>query len=277
MRRMGNFLARTANNAVILLFASATGILSYFVDLREEIKIFLNWLGIKSNFMIDILSVCLLIIFIMGIFSILKFLIDRNTRKKLSIYDSSVGTVLWADAAGERIREFQELRADAKNSMIVMGIGMTFFSKDMRNLEALLDKNITVRLLMIDPDSITDVIGFNNFFSRPGYDIDVRTSYNRLLNYISERRKVINRKGRVYLKTFSFLLPMNVTVIDERTSDNGGRMLIEWCFPYSDWRLSSRYSRLKDDEMFDTMMKNIEDLWVNSRRVAADFTQEGNA
>lgn len=277
MRRINNFFSWLANNVVILLLASATGILSYFTDLREALKNFLNWVGIQSNFIIDILSVCLLILFFMSIFSILKSYIDRKNRKKLSIYDSNVGTVLWADASGERIREFQELRADAKKSMLVMGVGMTFFSQDLRNLETLLDENLTVRLLMIDPRSITDATAFNNFFSRPGYDIDVRTSYDRLVNYISNRSKNNNRKGRVFLKTYSYLLPMNVTVIDERTDDSGGRMLIEWCFPFSDWRLSSRFSRIKDGQMFDTIMRNIEDLWINSRRVASDFTQQGNA
>ena len=149
----------------------------------------------------------------------------------------------------------------------------------------LLEEDLTIRILMIDPDVIfTNYHGltdkrsiivtsnfFDDYFDRKEYCTDIKASYNRLVEFISTRKRYREKKGKVILKKYPHFIPMNVTIIDEISDKkSSGRMLIEWCFPFSDWRLSSRLSRSQHKEFFDTISKNVEELWNGSQYVIDD-------
>lgn len=191
---------------------------------------------------------------------------------------------LWQDASGERIRAFRELRSRAKNSMLVMGIGMTYFSADLSYLKSLLERGLTVRLLMIDPDIISTTPSdkssyfikeelFDNYFEREGYSKEVRISLSRLKNFIQKRKNQRKKmKGKVILKKYPYFIPMNVTIIDER--DENGQMLIELCLPFSDWRVSTLLSSSQHKKFFETINNSVEELWNRSVTVIADNHEE---
>jgi len=149
LRRINNYFRWLADNPVIILLAALASILSYFPDIRNGVQQALKLVGIESNLVARIVTFGVVLLVLIVLLSIIGYLIDRRYRKKLRIYSSSLESVLWQDAAGERIKEFQELRSDSKDSMLVMGIGMTFFSNDLSYLKTLLEKDLKVRLLMI--------------------------------------------------------------------------------------------------------------------------------
>lgn len=285
LRRINNLFRWLVNNPVIILLAALTSILSYFSDIRNGIQQALNLVGIESNLVASIVTFGVVLLVLIVLLSIIGYLIDRRYRKKLRIYSSSVESVLWQDAAGERIKEFQELRSDAKDSMLVMGIGMTFFSADLTYLKTLLKKDLKVRLLMINPEIISrpsqepnedysTIIKsnlFDDYFDRQEYSADIRSSFNRLRTFILERKKIQNKKGITSLKKYPYFIPMNVTIIDEKSAKkDSGRMLIEWLLPFSDWRISSSLSSSQHKEFFKIINKNIQKLWDKSNMVIDD-------
>lgn len=285
LRRINNLFRWLVNNPVIILLAALTSILSYFSDIRNGIQQALNLVGIESNLVASIVTFGVVLLVLIVLLSIIGYLIDRRYRKKLRIYSSSVESVLWQDAAGERIKEFQELRSDAKDSMLVMGIGMTFFSADLTYLKTLLKKDLKVRLLMINPEIISrpsqepnedysTIIKsnlFDDYFDRQEYSADIRSSFNRLRTFILERKKIQNKKGITSLKKYPYFIPMNVTIIDEKSDKkDSGQMLIEWCLPFSDWRISSSLSSSQHKEFFKIINKNIQKLWDKSNMVIDD-------
>jgi len=169
--------------------------------------------------------------------------------------------------------------------MLVMGIGMTNFSSDLTYLKTLLEKDLKVRLLMIDPEIISQpnqepnedystIIKsnlFDDYFNRQGYNADIRSSFSRLRTFILERKKIQNKKGIVFLEKYPCFIPMNVTIIDEKSDKkDSGRMLIEWCLPFSDWRISNRLSSSQHKEFFKVINKTIQKLWDKSDMVIDD-------
>lgn len=288
LRRINNLFRWLVNNPVIILLAALASILSYF-DIRNGVQQALNLVGIESNLVASIVTFGVVPLVLIVLLSIIGYLIDRRYRKKLRIYSSSVESVLWQDAAGERIKEFQELRSDAKDSMLVMGIGMTFFSNDLSYLKTLLEKDLKVRLLMINPEIISrpsqelnedysTIIKsnlFDDYFDRQEYSADIRSSFNRLRTFILERKKIQNKKGIISLKKYPYFIPMNVTIIDEKSDKkDSGRMLIEWCLPFSDWRISSSLSSSQHKEFFKIINKNIQKLWDESDMVIGESYQK---
>ncbi len=68
---------------------------------------------------------------------------------------------------------------------------------------------------------------------------------------------------------------MNVTIIDEKSDKkDSGRMLIEWCLPFSDWRISSSLSSSQHKDFFKVINKNIQKLWDESDMVIDDSYQK---
>ena len=186
----------------------------------------------------------------------------------------------WQDASGERIRAFRDLRSRAKNSMLVMGVGMTFFSSDLNYLKKLLERGLIVRVLMINPDVIYSTHNdrssyfikaelFDDYFDRQKYSTEVRISLDRLTNFIKKRKELKTRKkGKVIFKKYSYFIPLNVTAIDEKTEK--GQILIEWCLPFSDWRLSSFLSSHQHKGLFEIICNSIEALWKKGEMVIRD-------
>ena len=173
--------------------------------------------------------------------------------------------------------------------MLIMGIGLTFLSNDLRYMKVLLEEDLTIRLLMIDPDIIVSTSSFNpnnnpsvviesslfdSYFDRRGYSQDIRTSYKRLVVFILGRKKIENKKGRISLRMYPYFVPINVTMVDESIRNKRGRMLIEWCLPFSDWRMSTRLSHSQDKSFFEVISGNIEELWGKSKTVIDDSYEQ---
>ncbi len=191
------------------------------------------------------------------------------------------------DGAGTRIDDFRSLRAQAQQSLYVMGVGMTLFSSDVTLMRTLLKRRLSVRLLMIDPNviarsqnrsvrqnsisvSVTEEL-FSAFFSRTGYGSDIRTSLSRLKERVAEVG-ALEGAGSIELRVYPYFLPMNFTAIDESGS---GKILIEFCLPFSDQRLRMLFSGQRDKKVFDSIMENCEELWEKSTPVAAAHLPAG--
>lgn len=284
--RTNNLLRWLADNPVIIVLATITGILSYFSIFRKGMEWLFKLLRIPCwGWLIEITTFLVWLVFLFVLLTIIKHFVGRRYRKILGIYFGNLKSGIWPDGTGVRTTEFQQLRSDANNSMLVMGIGMTLLSRDLGYLERLLNRNLMIRLLMIDPDIMYQTLSladnehsiviqadlFDQYFNREGYTTEVITSYKRLVNFIAKRKKDDDRRGRISLRKYPYLIPMNVTMIDEHDEKEHGRMLIEWCFPFSDCRMSSRLSQSSDKEMFHTARKNIENLWKKSQKVTDDF------
>jgi len=186
---------------------------------------------------------------------------------------------LESDGAGTRIDEFRSLRAQAQHSLYVMGVGMTLFSADVTLMHSLISKGLSIRLLMIDPVVIAssrrrraqkdspDVSimedSFSSYFSRKGYGNDVRSSLSRLKERVAEAGKAAGA-GSIELRTYPYFIPMNFTAVDESHS---GKVLLEFCLPFSDQRLRMLFSKRHDGELFARVMENCEGLWTLSTHV----------
>lgn len=276
------------NHPWILGLLIIVNVLAYFTGIRKSIAQLLALFNIESQWAVDLVTFALSLLAIVIILSLIGYFLERRSRRRLRIYTRSVESVLWRDASGERISEFQKLRSNANNSILVMGIGLTFFSNDLSYLKTLLEREVTVRILMIDPDIISQdrnnpeyghsiVIEsglLNDYFVRPEYDADIRSSFNRLRGFISDRKRTKDKKGQAILKKYRYFIPMNVTMIDESDQSEHGRMLLEWCLPFSDWRITSELSRSGQREFFDTHTASIEELWHRSKIVMDDSYDE---
>ena len=278
-----------AGNPVVLVLAIVASVLSYFTGLRSHLQGFCLSIGIHPEWATELLTFCILLLLAILAASVAGYLMDKHYRRSLRIYGRSIESVLWADAAGERIREFQRLRSDAKNSTLIMGIGMTFLAKDLRYMRALLERDLTVRLLMIDPSTTVSTLSPNpdnnpslmvesgfldSFFDRSEYAKDIRSSFERLVQFIMDRKRIDNKRGRISLRIYPWFVPMNVTMIDETAENKRGRMLVEWCLPFSDWRMSSRLSRSQDKAFFEVICSNVEELWRKSQTVTDDSYEQ---
>ena len=181
-------------------------------------------------------------------FLVLVFVFVSITRQNEEI-DSTIGVFrvstdvhLWRDVCGARIDAFQRLRASAKYSILIMGIGMTFIANDLEYIENLLRRDIKVELIMVSPEVFTGKNKrhmektFDDYYQRTNYAEAIRIAHGQIKSFIERRKGMKNKKGRIALRTYDVFLPMNVTVVDKN------RMLIEWCLPFSDWRINTEFT-----------------------------------
>lgn len=185
------------------------------------------------------------------------------------------------DGAGTRIDDFRSLRTEATRSLYVMGVGMTLFSVDITLMRTLLKRGLSVRLLMIDPSVIATSRSqrarkdspnvsmmeesFSSFFSRKGYGSDVRASLSRLRELVAGAG-TLEGAGSVELRIYPYFLPMNFTAIDESI---GGKILLEFCLPFSDQRLRMLLSKKRDGKLFGRVIENCERLWNISTPISS--------
>lgn len=286
LSEINRMLQWLTENKFLVLVATLTSILSYFTFFPKCVKRMLDLMGFSApDEIVDVLTFCVSFLLVFAVYWITRSIGARTYRRIAGIYVGNVRSGIWPDGAGDRIREFQELRSKANESILGMGIGMTYFSHDATHLKNLLDKGLRVRLIMINPDiigkstlssgerqhSITirkDL--FDEYFCRPGYSRDVRTSYERLIRLITARQADNNRKGYVELRSYPYLIPMNITIIDESNKKGHGELLLEWCLAFSDLRVHTRLSQSTDRQIFEAIKSNTEELWKRSEKVIAD-------
>lgn len=283
MRLRGNLKSLT-NSAMIAFLGAIAIALDLLPSLRNLIETLLKQMGIVNDLLVDIVLAVLIGLVLFLLLILVNSVIEKRARRLLMTYHSSLATVMSADSSGDRITDFQILRSQAKDSILVMGIGMTYFSTDLSYLKELLDRGINVRLLMIDPGILVQSVSscetkfgtainrelFDEMFVRTGYATDVRTSFERLRRFVEERRNGGGGKGSVELRTFPYLILMNVTMIDENSERRNGEMLIEFCFPFSDSRMRIRVSEVSDKPIFDSLVRDVEELCRKSDFVADD-------
>jgi hypothetical protein len=216
---------------------------------------------------------------------IISFLLKRT--KTLLINIKTKPRALWAeDASGERIHDFQTLRIQATESIYVMGIGATYFSNDLSLLNRLLEKDLEVRILIMDPSVIAssrsarsrkDTPGmmimedsFDAFFVREGYHSDVKSSCSRLVNYVAGKRSE-NPQAKIELRLYRDLMPLNFTAIDET---GNGKILLEFCLPFSDKRLRMHFSKQYQEEVYKEILEITDNMWKNARPIPELLTEE---
>ena len=278
---------RLTRNAFLLFVIIIVNLMSYFSDLKTIIENFIRNCGVTNQTLLDAfvifaISVCVLVLYF--IFSTIK---REITKRKLIIHQIETPITFSPGGSGERITDFQNLRASAKESIIVMGVGMTYFSSDLSLLDKLIERQLNVRLLMMNPNVIgpesTDEESeficnmksnfhisndyFDEFFSRKNYFTDIRSSYERLVNFIEQRITDSVRKGKVELRTYPYLIPMNITAADE---NKGGSLLLEFCLPFTDHRVRLNLSKKLGYEIYKLVVDDINKLWRKSQHVVDD-------
>jgi hypothetical protein len=288
LRGQNRVLRWLSENRFLIVVATFTSILSYFTIFRKCAKWLLNSVGLRwPDWLVEIITFCVCFAILAVLLLAIKHLAARGYQRIMGIYFGNLRSGIWPDGTGIRTTDFEELRSEASESMLVMGVGMTLFSRELRYLEKLLERDLTIKLLMFDPDILyrndasieaNQPFGikeglFDDYFDRPGYSTDVRTSCARLMGFIEKRKKDNKRKGRISLRKYQCLVPMNVTMIDENSEKGQGKMLIEWCLPFSDCRMFSRLSLANDEDMFRIIKESIEDLWRRSIEVSDDFAR----
>lgn len=208
-----------------------------------------------------------------------------NSRSRRSIVDSitMVPTVtIAADGSHDRIGDFRRLRADARSSIYVMGIGATYFSSDTTLLKELLARNLTVRVLVMSP-SVIKIPGkkeaaiasnsyamrvmddvFDKFFARAKYSSDVKSSCERL-TALAQELKSTGSSVQLEVRAYSYFLPFNFTAIDIAKD---GKVLLEFCIPFSDQRLRMLFSAKEHPDAFKRVIDCAEYLWKQSKQLA---------
>ncbi len=284
--RLNENLRSIANSAIIAFLGAIAIALDLLPSLRSLMEPLFKRVGISNDTVADIVLAIIVGLFLFILSFIINLVIERQHKQLLIAYHGSLATIISSGSSGDRIRDFQLLRSQAHDSILVMGIGMTYFSTDRSYLKALLDKGLSIRLLMINPDIIVQNISscktkysivieqklFDSVFIRPGYTTDVRTSFERLCQFIEDRKSDKVRKGRIELRTYPYLILMNVTMIDEHIEKRDGQMLIEVCPPFSDNRMRIRVSESSDKKMFHILLRAVEELWGKSDVITSDDT-----
>lgn len=268
------------NQTFIFSIGIAT-LLSYLTNVRELFATWLARIGIDNPVAVELLfpiAAC-------GLFAFLLTLARRVFSQSVTLlnYHDNVGITFCGGGSGERIHEFQTLRSKARKSIFVMGVGMTYFSSDILMLKALLDKGISVRLLMVDPEIVVSWDGetmvkntsaaidpslFDEYFQRSCYTSDIASSLARLQSFIATRKRNTDRKGRIELRVYRLFIPINFTIIDERDE---GEMLFETIMPFSENRMRARILQKRQRAIFDGILGSCEYLWQMSSEVDRDF------
>ncbi|MHA2245390.1 MAG: hypothetical protein ACXADY_10530 [Candidatus Hodarchaeales archaeon] len=278
-------LSDVVNNSVILLICMIISFLSYFTPVRTYFTNLLTDVGVDNPVLKEILVIAIFALIIIIIYFILGWILGLIFEEKGKYYfESTVNISCSSDALGMRISDFEELRSKAKKSILIMGIGCTFLSKQLSILSKQLDKNISIRLLMIEPEIITSSSNktlkdrnviikdkfIEDYFKTSGYPQDIKTSYNRLYNYIMSRKNIKYRKGEIKLSTYSSLISLNLTAIDEQDKFTNSELIVEFVLPFSDKRIRMKISEKDQPELHGHCLHSIEELWNQSNLIISD-------
>ena len=279
---MLSFFRRIKNSAFLITISTVVTFISYFSGLHTSLTEFLGKLGITNLTLIDII----LLILILIILFIIVFLIDIIFKTYFNVdfisYETEPHVTFSSDASGERIHDYQKLRANAKQSIFVMGVGMTYFSADYSLLEKLLEKKISVRLLMMDPNILIQNSSdeglpdfniciteqhFNDYFLRRGFSSDIRSSFERLVWFIENRKSLKHKSGRIELRVYPYFIPLNYTIADESYE---GEVIYELVIPFSDHRIRLNFNKKDHSNIFNSIIHDVEKLWDRSHIIISD-------
>lgn len=192
-----------------------------------------------------------------------------NKIKKFGIIDFSSNF----KTTGLRLTNYEDIRRDSKKTILIMGVGMTNISQNESYLQEQLDKNINIRILMINPEIVNNAnqngLGFfittqkyNDYFGRIGYSQESKASYYRLKTFITNYNNQKNKTGSIEMRVYSSLYPINLTVRDENEPDS--KLVIEFCFPMTTNRFRFVVEKDNNEGLFKMAMKSIEEIWQKS-------------
>lgn len=192
-----------------------------------------------------------------------------NKIKKIGIIDFSSNF----KNTGLRLTDYEDIRRDSKKTILIMGVGMTNISQNESYLQEQLDKNINIRILMINPEIVNNTnqneSGFfittqkyNDYFGRMGYSQESKASYYRLKTFIANYNNQKNKTGSIEMRVYSSLYPINLTVRDENEPDS--KLVVEFCFPMTTNRFRFVVEKSNDEGLFKMAMKSIEEIWQKS-------------
>lgn len=256
--------------SVLSFIIAIVGVLYDFPIFRVES--WGEWVTVIPEWLVKPVLIFFLTLLYYLIYIVFSYFARKKFRSSIKV-DTTV--VLAEDASGERIEDFRKLRHRAKESIIVMGIGMTNFSKDHSLLEKLLKKGVHVKLLIMNPDVIKKhecehICGFkfcdkdfDIYHDIEGYTSDVQTSYNRIIDFIQNKFKAYADK--IELRKYSYYFPMNFTIID--VDNKKGKMIYENLLPFSQNRIRINISRKDSKELYDTIILSYQKMWDKSEEV----------
>lgn len=174
---------------------------------------------------------------------------------------------------GLRLTDYEEIRKESKKSILIMGIGMTNISQNESFLLEQLNRNIKIRILMINPEVVNNVqqdqLGFyittqkfNDFFGRLGYSQESKASFYRLKNFVTNYNNQRSKNGSIEMRVYSSFYPINLTVRDENETD--AKLVVEFCFPMTTNRFRFVVRKDNEEDLFSIAMKSIEEIWLRS-------------
>lgn len=277
---------KTLSNVISAIIILVCTLASFFTELKNVFVGFVNKSFKISNqvFAETIAFIIILLIFI-AIYMIIVFI-----RKKYFILrQQTLHMAIDADSRGRRISDFQSLRENARNEVLVMGVGMSNVSTDTNNMIKLLNRNVNIKLLLVSPDIIIDDNGevpktienivltntaFSEYFNKTNHKAVVKKSIENFSTLISARKQLRQSNiqngnhspiGSVELRVYPYFVPMNVTISDMHTPHS--ELIAEFCIPFTNNRFRTK---LKNGETKKIIEEQISTLWNKSILVDKD-------
>jgi len=133
-----------------------------------------------------------------------------------------------------RVQSYKILRASAKKSIFVVGIGMRHIVSDELSILEQLNRGIAVRMMCLEPSFIRATGAenlFNQFFALKDHPLSSADYLSAIEGAIGRLEKLIagaearNAAGSIELRTYSYFPSTNMTCVDESGAD--GRMVLE--------------------------------------------------
>jgi hypothetical protein len=263
--------ANLAKNVFFTFAGTLLGIISAFSNAKDGAVEFLVRLGVPNKYAAEFAFFAAVGVLTYLLASLVILLAEEGVRTRNYRLDAAIA--FCSDGSGERIDEFQRLRAKARKSAVVMGVGMTAFSMDTNRLIDMLKRKVNVRLLMIDPRIISREHGlpgsqvekksFEEYFQRSGYLDEIVLSLERLAEFQASTLGKNIFPGQVDIRVYATFVPINVTIVDEY--ERGGEMIFETVLPYSQDRMRVTLKRSEHEDVFAQILRSIENLWSHSR------------
>jgi hypothetical protein len=165
---------------------------------------------------------------------------------------------------------YRSLRERAKQSIFIMGAGLSQISQQKEELSAQLQKGVNIRILGIDPryaSNSSNKKTINAFFHveqyRPFSERAKLASY-QIVSFIEELKQR-EMQGRLEYRVFDFIPTTNLTVIDEKHPY--ASMVYEHILPRNDRGLT--YDVSQSNSAFRKLLPPHEGYWESSDLVAS--------
>lgn len=187
--------------------------------------------------------------------------------------------VTFISDGGDRESRYTEIKNEAKEKIIIVGVGMNIFSRHELNKLKRYLRNVSIDILMIDPKYLEKSKDIENafveFFKESNFVEQTRESYNNILNFCQEwseeNKKKIKQSDRkeITLSVYSTLPSMGMTLIDP---DSPNAELVVEFFPFhSDgYRImlgAKQYNTENEESLIDFIKEYYEELLRYSRKV----------